>query len=104
MIRYMITLSILIPGLAGFVVAVILTYFLIPILKRMAGQNIREEGPQAHKAKAGTPSMGGMAIIAAIIVAYLCGRTYTGSGAMIVLCLLLFGAIGFLDDWLKVVK
>lgn len=96
--------TVIIPALAGFAASVILTYFLIPVLKKMAGQNIREEGPKAHLAKAGTPSMGGIAIVAAIVIAFLCGRSYSGHGMMIMACLLLFGAIGFFDDWLKVVK
>ena len=65
--------TILIPAIVGFILTVILTAILIPVLKRQAGQNIREEGPEAHQAKAGTPSMGGVAIIIGAFVAFLCG-------------------------------
>jgi phospho-N-acetylmuramoyl-pentapeptide-transferase len=57
-------------GAFAFVSSLILTGFLIPLLKKAkAGQNIREEGPASHQVKAGTPSMGGLAIIGAIILA-----------------------------------
>ena len=49
---------------AAFAIGTVSTKCLIPILQRMhTGQNIREDGPQSHLAKAGTPSMGGIAII-----------------------------------------
>ena len=49
----------------AFVVAVVLTKVEIPVLRKKAGQNIREDGPESHLSKAGTPSMGGIAIIIA---------------------------------------
>ena len=50
---------------ASLIISMIITKVEIPVLKKKAGQNIREEGPKAHLSKAGTPSMGGIAIIAA---------------------------------------
>lgn len=94
----------IIPAAVGLVAAIILTGILIPVLKKQAGQNIREEGPEAHQAKAGTPSMGGAAIIVAAVIAFLCGRHFDSDGLVIMGGLLLFGAIGFFDDWLKVIK
>ena len=58
-------ISIGITILAAFIISVVLTKSEIPILRRKAGQNIREEGPESHYAKAGTPSMGGISIIIA---------------------------------------
>lgn len=55
----------------AFLISVIITKFEIPVLKRKAGQNIREDGPQSHLSKAGTPSMGGIAIIAGTLAASL---------------------------------
>lgn len=88
---------------AAFIVSVILTYVEIPILRR-AGQNIREEGPKSHYAKAGTPSMGGIAIIIGAIVGCLAGVKYSADLGAAILVFVLFGLIGFFDDYLKVVK
>ena len=58
-------ISIGIIMLISFIISVVVTKVEIPVLKRKAGQNIREDGPQSHLSKAGTPSMGGIAIIIA---------------------------------------
>ena len=89
---------------AAFVLSAALTKLEIPMLIRLkTGQNIREEGPQGHMAKAGTPSMGGLAIIAA---ACLTGSVLTRSPNMwvCVLSTVAFGAVGFVDDYLKIVR
>lgn len=92
-------------GAFAFVIGILLTAFLIPILKKAkAGQNIREEGPESHQIKAGTPSMGGLAIIITIIVAGIAGGGWTPETFAALLGFLLFAAIGFVDDYLKVVK
>ncbi len=89
----------------AFLASVLFTSLEIPILRRkQAGQNIREEGPKSHYAKAGTPSMGGIAIVGAVIIGCLIGRYYSANLAAVILVFLLFGAIGFFDDYLKVVK
>ncbi len=89
----------------SFIAGILLTSVLIPILiHRQAGQNIREEGPEGHKAKAGTPSMGGLAIIAATLGGLAVGGYLTRDTILIVGSFVLFGAMGFLDDYLKVVK
>ncbi len=92
----------------AFIVTVILAPISIPLLRRLKfGQSIREEGPQSHMKKAGTPTMGGIIFLLAIIL------TTVGVGSFldlfttytIVLLLVLvgFGLIGLLDDSLKVV-
>lgn len=98
--------------LLGFGIAFLLTVALmpifIPLLRRMKfGQSIREEGPESHMKKTGTPTMGGLVYLIAIIitvvgVALLAGRL---SQEIIILLLVLFGygLIGFLDDFIKVV-
>ncbi len=69
------------------------------------GQYIRDEGPQAHRAKAGTPTMGGILILAGIVVPTLLWADLTNRNIWIlVLSTLAFGAIGFMDDYLKIVK
>ena len=56
----------------SFILSAIICPILIPFLKRLKfGQNIREEGPKSHLKKAGTPTMGGIAFIAAIVIASL---------------------------------
>ena len=86
--------------------------FVIPILRKLKlGQNEREEGPQSHKVKQGTPSMGGVMIIVAIIIATIIPILFTcfgdgGDEPQFVLPALLvtvgFGIVGFLDDFIKV--
>ncbi|MBQ3964948.1 MAG: hypothetical protein II682_05850, partial [Firmicutes bacterium] len=66
-------ITILITALIAFIVSAVVTRILIPYLRKWAGQNIREDGPQAHLSKQGTPSMGGIAIVLAIVVGGLFG-------------------------------
>lgn len=89
----------------AFAAGLLLTAFLIPILKKAkAGQNIREEGPESHHVKAGTPSMGGIAIIGSVLLAGIAGVAWTPETFAALLGFLMFAAIGFIDDYLKVVK
>ncbi len=101
-------ISIGIIMLISFIISVIITKVEIPVLKRKAGQNIREDGPQSHLSKAGTPSMGGIAIIIAAslttIGAAVMGRIDGLGCAIILLVFVGFGLIGFFDDYLKVIK
>lgn len=89
----------------AFFISVILTYLEIPVLQRLkAGQNIREEGPKSHLAKAGTPSMGGLAIIAAAVITCVTSGGFSRDMAVIIVAFIAFGMLGFLDDYLKVAK
>ncbi len=101
-------ISIGIIMLISFIISVIVTKVEIPVLKRKAGQNIREDGPQSHLSKAGTPSMGGIAIIIAAslttIGAAVMGKIDGLGCAIILLVFVGFGLIGFFDDYLKVIK
>lgn len=90
-------------------VCVILTPVLIPALHRLKfGQEIREEGPAWHAKKSGTPTMGGIAILVAVAVATLISGLCFGVNMNAILCMtvgsVLFGAVGFWDDYIKVVK
>ena len=93
----------------AFAVSMLVTARMIPLLRhKQFGQFIREEGPQAHLSKAGTPTMGGIAFIIGITVAivvsmFMKGSDTTGKTA-ILLSMFAFGAIGFLDDYNKVAK
>jgi phospho-N-acetylmuramoyl-pentapeptide-transferase len=79
---------------------------LINALKKWnIGQQIREEGPQAHIAKRDTPTMGGLLIIGSVIISTLLWARLSGLYIWItVLATLAFGAVGFADDYVKLVK
>jgi phospho-N-acetylmuramoyl-pentapeptide-transferase len=69
------------------------------------GQQIREEGPQAHIAKRDTPTMGGLLLIASVVISTLLWARLTSVYVWItVIATLAFGAVGFADDYLKLVK
>ena len=94
---------------AAAVVCGLLTYIEIPLLKRLkAGQNIREEGPQAHLAKAGTPTMGGVSMIATMtlfgIAVIIFKPEFVPVILVVLFCTLAYAAIGFRDDFLKITK
>lgn len=91
---------------AGIAILVSLTMgpFMIPFLTRLkVGQNIREEGPKTHFVKAGTPTMGGIIIITAVMAASFIMAGSSRQVLTIVLTMLAFAAIGFWDDYIKVV-
>jgi phospho-N-acetylmuramoyl-pentapeptide-transferase len=91
-------------ALTALAVSLMLGPWLIEELQRhQIGQNIREEGPESHRTKAGTPTMGGALILAAITVSTLLwarlDNLYVWMALLTTLC---FGAVGFLDDYLKI--
>ena len=102
-------ITLLVVFIISLFVSAIGTKLLIPYLRhKQFGQFIREEGPQAHKKKAGTPTMGGVMIVFGIIVGLvtgmICNRNVTADTTAIILTMLAFGIIGFLDDFEKIAK
>ena len=98
---------ILITALAGLVLSGILGFLLLPVLRAMkAGQSIREVGPTWHNYKAGTPMMGGLMFIAALVICLLIAiPTMEDLSVFFVLGIALcFGAVGFVDDFCKMKK
>ena len=92
-------------SLTALLISLLLGPWLIARLRRFQiGQYIREEGPTSHRPKAGTPTMGGVLIIVSVVVPTLLwadlGNFYVWIAVM---SLLLFGAVGFIDDYLKVI-
>lgn len=95
-------------------VALISSVFVVPLLiefllSKGVGQQIREDGPAMHVVKAGTPTMGGIAILIALILGYLAGHLKLGvpvskEGLLVVAVALGTGSIGYMDDLLKVRK
>ena len=104
------TLKLILAFVIAFAVSAVVGFFLVPYLKRIkAGQSIKENGPTWHMSKQGTPTMGGLMFIAAIAVVCLSvGFECMAEGEYgHLFCLafaLVFGAIGFLDDYEKLKK
>jgi len=102
--------TLLFAGAVSLLVSVVGTKVLIGWLtRRHIGQPIREDGPQGHTTKAGTPTMGGAAIVAGAVVGYFASdisqsRIITRSGLLVMLAVVGAGAVGLLDDWIKVTR
>ena len=95
----------IVAALIAFTSNIILCPIFIPLLKRIKfGQNVRDDGPKTHLKKAGTPTMGGIVILIAFLVSSLFFLRDNETGRLIVFITISFGAIGFLDDYIKVVK
>jgi phospho-N-acetylmuramoyl-pentapeptide-transferase len=93
-------------SLTALAISIVCGPWMIRKLREMAfGQHIREEGPQSHYKKAGTPTMGGLLIITAIVVPTLLWADLTNQYVWLALLGLIgFGAIGFIDDYAKITK
>ncbi len=88
----------------GFAITLILGPLVIPYLKRLkVGQTIREEGPQSHLSKSGTPTIGGIIIILSILITSLTSGVMNTDLMVALLATVAFGVIGFIDDFIKVV-
>ncbi len=101
-------LSIMSSGASAFWLAILGTPLLMRwLLRKRIGQQIRVDGPTTHTAKAGTPTMGGIAIVGAVAGGYVIGHfgtevKFSADGLLVVITVVLFGGIGALDDWIKV--
>lgn len=96
--------TIVMSVIISFAICVVLGPVVIPFLRRLkVGQTVREEGPQSHLKKSGTPTMGGIIILISVVVT---SMFYVKDYPKIIPILFLtlgFGLIGFLDDYIKVV-
>lgn len=89
----------------SFILGVVFCPMLIPVLRRLKfGQTEREDGPESHLKKQGTPTMGGIAILGSFAVSSLFFINGNPDGLVVLLVTLGFGLIGFIDDYIKVVK
>ncbi|MFC0334633.1 phospho-N-acetylmuramoyl-pentapeptide-transferase [Paenibacillus sepulcri] len=89
---------------ASFLLAVLLGPLFIPLLRRLKfGQQIRTDGPQSHLKKKGTPTMGGIIIMLALLLSFLKFSEITPEFWVLLIASLGFGLIGFLDDYIKIV-
>ncbi|NRQ36560.1 phospho-N-acetylmuramoyl-pentapeptide-transferase [Nonomuraea sp. NN258] len=102
--------NIIIAGAVGLILSMLGTPLAIRLFSRRGyGQEIREEGPSGHHGKRGTPTMGGTVIVLASLFAY--GASHlatfeqpTVSGALVLFLMTGLGAVGFLDDFIKIYK
>ena len=97
-------------GILAALTALFLSLWLGPaVIRRLAqfkgGQPIRQDGPQTHFTKAGTPTMGGMLILMTVLLSVLLWGDLRNRYVWVVLVVMLaFGTIGWYDDWIKIVK
>ncbi|MFF8968066.1 phospho-N-acetylmuramoyl-pentapeptide-transferase [Streptomyces sp. NPDC014995] len=102
--------QILFSGVIGLFLTLVGTPLLIKLLARKGyGQYIRDDGPREHASKRGTPTMGGIAFILATVAAYFLSKLITGytptySGLLVLGLMVGMGLVGFLDDYIKIVK
>ena len=105
-------LSIGVAAIVGLLVTLLGTPVAIKRFRRQGwGQLIREEGPQAHYEKRGTPTMGGLVILAGCVLGYLAGHVgtqgfadFSDSGLLALGSIIAFGLLGFVDDFTKIRK
>lgn len=97
--------TVILPAIIAFVISAVLCPIIIPFLQKLKfGQFIRDEGPEAHQKKSGTPTMGGVIFIISVIVTSLFYMKDYPMILPVAFATLGFGIIGFMDDYIKVVK
>ncbi len=103
--RYL-SFRVIYAAVTAFLIAFVLTPWFINKLQEIKmGQQIRDDGPKTHMVKSGTPTMGGILIIFAVVLSTLLWADLTNAYVwMVVVATLGFGAIGFADDYLKFSK
>ena len=96
---------VLIAGTAALLICIFLSPKFIDFLRnREFGQNIREEGPEGHHAKAGTPTMGGIIIFTAISIPFLILSSYDWRSVGVFGAAILSALLGFADDYTKIIR
>ena len=100
------TLRAILSTLTALLIAIIIGPKMIRWLQRMQiGQTVRTDGPESHLSKSGTPTMGGLLILAAIVISGLLWADLTNTYVLVTLFVVVtFGIIGFVDDYRKVVR
>lgn len=97
--------NILLAFVATFIITVVLGKIAIPMLRSLhAQQSIREEGPESHQAKAGTPTMGGAFMMVALIIGVALFAPWNVGTGMLLFLTLGHCLLGFFDDFVKAVK
>jgi phospho-N-acetylmuramoyl-pentapeptide-transferase len=106
--------SVLVAALVSLAIAILCTPVVIKLLQRRGiGQQVRDDGPQTHLAKQGTPTMGGAVIVFATVIGYFVAhlvvlgqgdRGPSVSGLLLIYLMVALGAVGFMDDFIKIFK
>ena len=97
--------AILIGGMAALLICIFLGPKFIDLLReREFGQHIREEGPEGHHGKAGTPTMGGLVLFLSVSVPFLILSDYRAASLAVFGTALASAGLGFADDWVKLKK
>lgn len=103
-------IGILVAGsIAGFLSILFTPLYIKFLTRKQLGQFVRDDGPQSHSVKRGTPTMGGVMIIAATLIGYAMGHLVTwtpptASGLLALFLMLGLGLLGFMDDFAKIAK
>ena len=91
--------------LIAFFLNIVISPFVIPLLQKLKfGQNIRQDGPNSHLKKSGTPTMGGIIILTSMVLTSLLFVIGNKELQIILFVTVSFGLIGFIDDYIKIVK
>ncbi|MFB0912953.1 MAG: phospho-N-acetylmuramoyl-pentapeptide-transferase, partial [Glaciecola sp.] len=100
------TLRAILSTLTALLIAIFIGPKMIRWLQTMQiGQTIRDDGPQSHLSKAGTPTMGGLLILAAILISVLLWADLTNKYVLVTLLVMIaYGLVGFVDDYRKVIR
>ena len=97
--------EILIGGMASLLICIFLgPKFIDELREREFGQHIREEGPEGHHEKAGTPTMGGLILFLSVVAPFLILSDYRAVSLVVLGTALATGLVGFADDWTKISK
>ncbi len=92
-------------ALIAFFLNIVISPFVIPMLQKLKfGQNVRNDGPNSHLKKSGTPTMGGVIILSSMVLTSLLFSVNNKELHLILFVTMGFGLIGFLDDYIKIVK
>ena len=100
------TLRAILSTLTALLIAILIGPKMIRYLQTMQiGQTVRDDGPQSHLSKSGTPTMGGLLILAAIVVSVLLWADLSNRYVLVTLAVVVsYGIIGFVDDYRKVIR
>jgi len=91
--------------LTSFIITLILGPIIIPMLRRLKiGQNVRDDGPESHLVKSGTPTMGGIIMLVALLITTITSGMLNRDMYVLLISTFGFGIIGFIDDYLKTVN
>src|SRR3712207_5841111 len=104
--------SVLIAAGFSLIISILLTPLAIRAFRRQGlGQEVRDDGPESHLSKQGTPTMGGTGIVGATVGGYLAAHLFladeanwgfTATGVLLLFLMVGMGTVGFLDDYLKI--